>query len=387
MSSVAIDRAGARKRLLIRTLPPIANYGGILQAYALQQAVKAVGFEAVTDVSIPSSVARQFRRGVYQLKRNLLPAPWILREVNDIISAPARQFVEERMATVDLYKGRSQPRREDWHAYDALIVGSDQIWRRAYGDVESYLLDFAYEHEGVNRIAYAGSFGVDELLDYPPELVARTKALAQRFSAMSVREESGVELAERSWQVSAERMPDPTFLLEPTHYRELADLAPREGSDHSAFVAAYILDPSREKAAALESLGENLGIPVRRVVPSPPASAGHYRVNPASFTKPTVERWLWHFSNAEYVVTDSFHGVVFSLLFQKPFVAIGNSERGLTRFQSVLTRFRLSERLAAEDELGSLPALLQSGVDWTSVDDIRIRERDLGMRFLASKLP
>lgn len=111
-------------------------------------------------------------------------------------------------------------------------------------------------------------------------------------------------------------------------------------------------------------------------------------MRPKDFAKcryPSVESWLQAFLGAGFVVTDSFHGTVFSILFNKPFIAIGNSGRGMARFESLLSQFGLEERLVKSPGEVS-PALLQSQINWDSVNQKRKALAEEGQAFLKSQL-
>ena len=85
-------------------------------------------------------------------------------------------------------------------------------------------------------------------------------------------------------------------------------------------------------------------------------------------TQPSVEKWLQAFIDADYVVTDSFHGCVFSIIFHKPFVVIGNNERGVDRFNSLLSIFHLEKRMVHENTV--LEDVLNESIDYSYVDSI-----------------
>lgn len=98
--------------------------------------------------------------------------------------------------------------------------------------------------------------------------------------------------------------------------------------------------------------------------------------------QPPLERWLRGFYDADFVVTDSFHACVFSIIFHVPFVAIGNKERGMSRFQSLLSLVNLEERLLDEnatvDDIQSL-----KDIDWDKVDELLQKQREISMSFLS----
>lgn len=100
---------------------------------------------------------------------------------------------------------------------------------------------------------------------------------------------------------------------------------------------------------------------------------------------PSVESWLQSFRDAKFIVTDSFHGTVLSILFNKPFIAVGNSARGMARFESLLSQFGLTDRLVESPEEVS-PKLVHSQIDWKAVNDKREALASAGRQFLKTQL-
>ena len=101
---------------------------------------------------------------------------------------------------------------------------------------------------------------------------------------------------------------------------------------------------------------------------------------------PPVDDWLYNIQRAKFVVTDSFHGTVFSILFNKPFISIGNSKRGLARFQSLLGRFGLEDRLVQDVEFDDLLETMRRPIDYILVNSIIREERSKSIDFLIKAL-
>ena len=102
-----------------------------------------------------------------------------------------------------------------------------------------------------------------------------------------------------------------------------------------------------------------------------------------SYKLPSIEHWLKSFNDAEYVITDSFHGTVFSILFHKPFICVGNKDRGMSRFHSLLKMFGLENRLV---DVFHIKELSLNGINWDSVDEILSLKRDEAMSFIKRAL-
>ena len=228
-------------------------------------------------------------------------------------------------------------------SYDALIAGSDQVWRPKYNKtygrtIENAFLDFA-EDWNVTRIAYSVSLGTDEW-EFTDTQTARCSRLAKKFDAISVREQSSVALCKQYLGVDSVHVLDPTMLLEKEDYIQLVQNSQTEESKGS--LLCYILDDNDEKRMLIDRI-----VKERRLVPfyGNNPKMNDNTLTPTERIQPPLEQWLRGFMDAEFVVTDSFHACVFSIIFGKPFVVVGNKERGLSRFESLLSIFGLQSHL------------------------------------------
>ena len=222
--------------------------------------------------------------------------------------------------------------------FDAVIVGSDQVWRPKYSQpIEEAFLSFLGDAD-IKRIAYAASFGVD-YCEYTDEQRKRCSSLLKKFNAVSVRESSGVQLCQEYFDTKAIQVLDPTLLLSADDYRALIKKGKTQPSKGNLLV--YMLDRTKEKEAFVERIAQEKGL-----TPFWMSSDVDDDTLPLEQRiKMPVEQWLRSFDDAEFVLTDSFHGCVFSIIFRKQFLAMGNKERGLSRFQSLLALFSLQDRL------------------------------------------
>ncbi|WP_053205153.1 polysaccharide pyruvyl transferase family protein [Jiangella muralis] len=386
----------------IITLPLNVNYGGMVQAFALKRVLERQGHEVwfidrdgwprFPPARKPLGYVDGMRTS-YRLKGTFSARGMTARD--DLV----RRTRENTQRFVDRFVGQtvamSELRASD--GFDALLVGSDQIWRPAYEIVAAHSFDSVFfsfaEHWDVKRLSYAPSFGVDEW-EFSDSQTRRCAELLQRFDGVSVREQSGVALCRDHLGVGAEQVLDPTMLLDPPDYADVMgdDAVPGEGR-----VFTYVLDPDDDKnrvvgkAAALtgtEVAGIEIGKVAERLnyaVPIGIETDGPNRTTLDSIVVPPVESWLRGFRDASFVVTDSFHGSVFAILFRKPFVVYANGNRGLTRFKSLLGLFGLEDRLiTSSSELSD--ERLADGIDWTKVDEVLGRERDRSRRFLERAL-
>ena len=147
---------------------------------------------------------------------------------------------------------------------------------------------------------------------------------------------------------------------------------------------SYVIDPTFDKRSILEMVGELLGVNIFTIKPELSVAQVHAR----DFERccfPAVECWLQAFRDASFVVTDSYHGTIFSILFNKPFISVGNRVRGLSRFESLLSQFGLLDRLV-ENKMGITPKLINNQINWDAVNEKRRAIAKEGQEFLKSHL-
>ena len=330
----------------ILTLPLHTNYGGILQAYALQTVLERMGHEvfiiekkqlplSLPLYKMPYSYGKRIAKNILGHKFPIFYEQECNRE-RPIIRQHTDRFIRKYIH-LKQYKNFSDIKESE---YDAIVVGSDQVWRPKYfgsNQIEQAYLKFTKDWN-IKRIAYAASFGTDEW-EYTPEQTEECKKLIQEFDAVSVREDSGVDLCKKHFNINALHVLDPTMLLDKEDYIKLftnANVPKSKGN-----LLYYILDTTKEKKLLIEQIANE-----KKLIPFNVKAQSNNINSPISERiQPSVEQWLRGFYDAEFVVTDSFHACVFSILFNKPFIAFGNENRGISRFQSLLTSFRLNDNL------------------------------------------
>lgn len=380
------------RRVLIKTLPFHSNYGGILQAYALQCAIRSLGHQAVVDTAEPASWQQRVRDNVWDMRRRtrmLLPArvDWTWRAPREV-AAPQKSFIRRYLSAPSAIRRADTPpaRARLSRRFDTFVVGSDQVWRAAYAPIPPYFLDVIEHTQGPTprRISYAASFGRDDIDEYSTEDRARATQLVGRFDAISVREDSGVRICAEEFGVRAERHLDPTLLLTPSQYFALIVRSLGNAEVAAGRTLVYRLDPSEAMARTENRIAERIGArPMYFLPDAAPASYAEYAADRTRFDRPSVERWLAAFASADFVVTDSYHGCVFSILFNRPFVVHANARRGTARFDTLLNVFGLEHHRVSDaddiDERVFAP-------DWSPVNATLDAERARAFAFLRSAL-
>lgn len=355
------DASAHSLQIGILTLPMNRNYGGNLQAFALTRVLRDLGHRPVLLNRRQGSKEPSAEAGD-QVEKPAIPL------YSDRIglgkNVQNRVFIEEHMAPISrpFYSSSALGGQIAEYGFDALIVGSDQVWRPKYarGILDDFFLGFLDETDRkAKRIAYAASFGSEA-----DEYRAKDKAseLLQRFDAVSVREDSAVDLCRDMFGVKAQHVLDPTLLLSKNDYTSVLSEGQRSGD--GKHLLTYVLDATPDKLDVINKISAALSKEPRTTSGRPFVAADPLKEGGGD---KSVEAWLASFNQAAYVVTDSFHGVAFSIIFNRPFLAYGNADRGLAGFQSLLKVLGLEDRIVVESGDVDIERLLRP-IDWDAVN-------------------
>jgi hypothetical protein len=374
------------KRVAILTQPLDNNYGGILQAYALVHVLRALGCDPIVIDRRSQQKISLKRKLVNCIKYKFLCKymKWlspVLRFKPDhkTVSQNTENFIKKYIPRSKCIYSTEMLRRICTGKFDAYIVGSDQVWRPCYSPcLTNFFLDFLSDDPKTRRVSYAASFGAAEW-ELTKEETIQCRALAQRFHAVSVREDSAVHFCEHYLNVHAEHVLDPTLLLTRNDYLKL--LPEEEIKSKSLFV--YILDDDFLKKKVVSRVGQILSLSPFRVEAKPFETNDFFAVD--EYIVPPVENWIAAFRDAEYIVTDSFHGCVFSIIFKKDFLVIGNLTRGMARFSSLLKMFSLENRLVT-DWNDLTEEKIKSNIDWKKVEETLEQKKASSLDFLMKNL-
>lgn len=312
----------------IFTLPLINNYGGILQAYALQNVL----FELGIDNKVLNLRTKEASFFSINYAKFLIAKTFISRYKNakfEILrhDLDARKFIEKNIVLTDEIYGFSDLKRvcKD-EKFDAFVLGSDQVFNQGnfmnFG--EYFSLGFI---QNAVKIAYAASFG-GEFKGWK-NLSTHRENLA-KFSAISVREQNAIKICKEILNLKADFVLDPTLLARREIYDKFCTNLD-ESSSQNTKIFAYILDPNEKTTQILDNASQKSGCKIAQV---------NDRAN-----RLKIEEWLSAIKSAKFIITDSFHGCVFSIIFGKPFFAIINEARGNARFHSLFNMLNLDNRV------------------------------------------
>lgn len=332
------------------------NYGNAVTNYALYKALENMGKRVLVIDSLgvyPKLQFAEFAKEEFNLSSDFFP-----RRTTKYILGCSRNFV----------------------------VGSDQVWNLEFSQVlrDNGYFQLSFVPKEKNKVSYGSSFGQTDRACEPAK-IPYYKSLYQRFNHISTREKFGVKVLKNVFDVAGEYVLDPVFLLKDHEYEGLikAELVPKE-----KYILTYILTPSEEKIRYIKQLRDRLGpdIKIINIIDAEPmrkdSNLRYFTAEEIVKTDISPNEFITLFANAEYVVTDSYHGTCFSIIFHKAFVAFVNRES--ERFET-FKEFSLDKHI-----LSSVPDVVSDEqleeIDFTHVDDIIDVMRETSFEYLAKSL-
>jgi polysaccharide pyruvyl transferase WcaK-like protein len=372
----------------ILTQPLMNNYGGLLQNYALQTVLKRLGHMPYTiNITYKNNWIKRIGSIIKRISQRMLGEKvrirvWPTAKESLILSQNTRQFIKKNIKTTIEIKKKIDMKYLTKYKFDVFIVGSDQVWRPAYSpQLSTYYLSFLKNSSlPIKKLAYSASFGVDNW-EYSAYLTGKYRELIKKFDAISVREDTAVEFCKRYFQTDTIQTLDPTFLLNKNDYIELVDKEKNSGQEKYLFT--YILDNSENNNKIVNIIAKTYklklrsGMPVKQFI-----DFGKRTLEECIF--PSISDFIQGVQQANFVITDSFHGTVFSIIFNKPFISIANKGRGETRFTSLLKLFNLEDRLINSPDLSSIDLLKE--INWNEVNSILKQRQEESLNFLIKNL-
>lgn len=362
----------------IITMTTGQNYGNKLQNYALQKTIQDLHYEVDT---LKHKRASDFfwRKICFQIKK--LIKKLIKRPYNRIIIYRIKRFKDfinnnivfskETLSFNNYPVGLSDK-------YDYFIVGSDQVWNAGFKvineDLQNYLLQFARPEQ---RIAYAASFGTDSIASGYERYF---KEELPKFKAISVREESGIKIVEECG-AKAIVVLDPTMLLRADEWNEIAKKPTYV--DNEAFIVTYFLGGRDDELIAyIKRIANGRKVYNLEIETAPESTIDSIEVFATS-----PDEFVWLISNADCVLTDSFHATVFSILFHKPFCVferkvINESYKMGSRIATLLGTFHLERFRDVNRNFSVIPEKYETD----ELERILLIERKKSMNFLRSAL-
>ena len=353
------------------------NYGSIATYYALSKVLESM---KLSCVMIRNPIGREI-------------------DIDSLANSHPLKFAREQYEVTPLYKLDEMYKLND--LCESFLIGSDQMWyyNLSRPNGQSYFLDFV--DYNTNKIAYGSSFGRDQYTG-PDEERAKVNRNLRRFNAISVRDDFSQRICKDDFGLDVDLVYDPVFLCPVKKYDELVKQATIT-ENNTPFIFAYILDPNKEIGNTLKRVSQESG---KRIV----VIFDQSRYNPAhdinemlggmgitaddnitALDDPTIKDWLYCYKYATEVLTDSFHGSCFSIIYKKNFIVLKNKGRGASRFPFLLGGLGLIDRMVetpAEmaDKFIDMQKSGKMDIDYTAVYNILDVKRGESMEWLKNAL-
>lgn len=369
-----------RKIIGIQTPHYAPNYGAKLQAFALGETLRKEGYdiEYINRRPVDSSFCKN-------------PIVWYglqweeKRHLKNFLDFE-KEYLQPQ--SVEMYNN-SEFSKIDVSKYYAIVVGSDQMWRDDYFyagfELTPYL--FYTADYDIRRIAYAVSFGKATCV-HPAKRLSQIKQLLRNFDAISVREQSGINIMHDVYGLYACWVADPTLLHKRNFY--IRHFSLQQSIEEENIITTYILDQSTTFFEKSQEIARKLQMPLKHIIRKKGINLFYKRpfnMLPDLSERIPIREWLDRIKTSKYVVTDSYHGMLFSIIFGKQFIVFNRTEGGSERYISILSRLKMTDRLFSEDsEADDIIAKLREPIDYQKVYRIVDEFADSSLLYLRQAL-
>lgn len=344
------------------------NYGAVLQTYALNCTLLSMGVDAKVIDYYPDYYTSSKKSLPIQLARKLLRLPdWILGKVR------FGRFLKKNIPLSPLkYKNLDQL-FENVPMADIYFAGSDQIWNcheLENGKDDAFFLSFA--PKGRKKISYAASLAMP---DIPKNQKERYRRLISTFDAVSIREKDGVELVKNLGVDDVVNVLDPVYLLKKEDWDKLASHS--EFTPKEKYILVYGFKRQKNIYEYARQLATSLNVKVYAIN----TNVEDYFLD--------IDKYFWNSSpntfinlvkNAEGVITNSFHGLSFSIIYNKPFHFFTRNGKANSRMLNLLGDLKLSDRIVSSS------SILLNTIDYSAVNQIISEKREFSLSFLTQSI-
>jgi hypothetical protein len=366
-----------RKKIKIGiiTLHRAENYGSVLQAFALQKVLEHLNFdveildyhpERYTNKGKLRRLKNQSARFsnpilLFVAKMLILPSYWRKNRVFERFISQHIRLSKNKFAT------NEEAKRMVWNA-DYYCVGSDQVWNSFYNETVEPVLYLDFLPNEKRRFSYASSIGLSEI---PANEKLQMQQFLSSFVSLSLREKTGVNLVKELGFSNVEQVLDPTLLLDKDQWRLYLS---EKSSKKKKYILTYNLHHDKRIDDYAKRFGKKHHLPVYNI-----SYNWHDVVRPGNLLWcPEVSEFLGWIANAEYVIADSFHSTVFSVIFHKKFVTI-TPEVASSRVVDFLNMLNLEERNISSVETIDV---IEQSIDYEKVEKLLIGYRQKSMEYL-----
>lgn len=350
------------RKIGILTLHYGINYGGVLQTYATQEILKSLNFQPIIIDRLPDAYSR-----MYPLRRKyahpITQRSFYLFRKNELQPISRPIFSSEELTNL---------LKENFYG---IVVGSDQVWRKEVFSVNGDYYLIHQQDLPIKKVAFAASTGVNYWQYNSKETKEIINAL-KKFNGISVREKESVSIFKENTGLDVINIQDPTLIANPEIYNRLCNKAKISGNGK---LITYILDWTNEKRVIVEEASKKYKLQVQHILPIKKQRKNF--IGRILKQDVTIYDWINQIATADFVVTDSFHGMVFSIIYNRQFIVIGNPERGMSRFTSLLSLLNIQDRLINNNLIS-----IKESIDYSNVNVILSDLRKKGITFLKNSL-
>lgn len=319
------------------------NFGAVLTAFALNKKINDAGYNA-QNINYP------------------LRQPYVSQEPeNKYFDDFRKKYIPETVKLNNFEELKTL--NKTFHNF---VVGSDQVFRpwHIQFDIDAFLFSFADADK--NILSYAASFGMKmEKSNSKQDRIFQL--LLSNFDSLSLRELNGVEYCKSLGIKNPVQSIDPVFLLDKTMWENLFN----DKKDIHTKIVFYTID-SKIKNEIINFIKTN-----------PAINTGN--VKDVTFNTP-VEEWLAEINNCDLFITDSFHGICFAIIFNKPFICINKNKVTMERMESLLEMFGIKNRLYDSFENINVEKIVNDKIDYQRVNEIIKIKREEGIEYLKKSL-
>lgn len=345
-----------KNKIGILTLPLSNNYGGIIQLVALYHFLESRGYDPlwIDKTQAHTTLKKVIINLLQHNPFYKIYDPKNFRNIK-IFQKQIEPFLKIYLPHKTMSVASTSQLNEVSKNCQTVVVGSDQVWRLEYvkDNYPSYFLNFI--DSNIKKISYAASFGKD-YWEGDEKSIEIIKPLLANFDLITVREDTAVSICKNTFNIEeAHHVLDPTLLPDPSFYKKMVASIK---FNKKIELFNYVLDSTSENDLLIKKIAKRSQLKVTKI-----------HLNKQQNSKQhLIENWLANFYYADFIVTDSFHGMVFSIIFNKQFLVIGNKERGLTRFSSLLKLLNLEERLIDANQINTLDNKIKNTIDYQKVN-------------------
>lgn len=341
------------------------NIGNKLQNLALQEELINLGFDPKT-LKVNKTTLKYLTIRFLKFCKAALRIILKHRYHKDMFKSSFKE-INKKIIKTNLCPGKKRDLVKINNEFDYIVVGSDQVWNPNFNDIKTMTLSFLNPFK---RVSYAASFGVTDIKKLPIEEFSSLKD----FKAISVREKSGINLVEELSGKEATLVLDPTLLVDCSYWTNIA-VKPSKLTDNDYVFIYFLGSVPKEACELIEKIKNIHNRKIEVININDEYSLRSMRYSPENF--------LYLTNNASIVLTDSFHGTVFSVLFGKPFVVFKRKgvDEMFTRIETLLSTFQLSERIYENLNMQNL-----FKIDYTNANKILEEEREKSRNFLINAL-